>query len=202
MNYGTNNNFNPFNQPNLGSYGYYADFGRPDVQQWWGQQYAYLIQTLGLDMIWQDMTCPAMTNGDANTFPLGLMVSFFGQYVEAAKNHNSYVLNLLKATFQGLAALRPSQRNFIIARGGFAGMQRYAGTLDRRLRFGLELPADQHSRSPQPGSLRDSHFRLRHRRLCQRDHTRRHHAAAPFSLAHSAARSPRASPTTNCSRAG
>ena len=127
VNYGNNNNFNPYNQPQLGSYGFYADFGRPDVQQWWGQQYAYLIQTLGLDMIWQDMTCPAMTNGDANTFPLGLMVTFFGAYTEAAKNHNSYVLNLLKATFEGVNTLRSTQRNFIIARGGFAGMQRYAG---------------------------------------------------------------------------
>ncbi|HVO59352.1 MAG TPA: TIM-barrel domain-containing protein [Terriglobales bacterium] len=124
--YGNNNNFNPFNSDKLGSYGYYPDFGRPDVQQWWGQQYAYLVQTLGLDMIWQDMTCPAITNGDASTFPLDLMVDFFGQYTEVAKIHNSYVLNLLKATFEGLAALRPNQRNFIIARGGFAGMQRYA----------------------------------------------------------------------------
>lgn len=125
--YGNNNNFNPFNSDTLGSYGYYPDFGRADVQQWWGQQYAYLIQTLGLDMIWQDMTCPAITNGNASTFPLDLMVDFFGQYTEVAKIHNSYVLNLLKATFNGLAALRPNQRNFIIARGGFAGMQRYAG---------------------------------------------------------------------------
>ncbi|MEP6535215.1 MAG: TIM-barrel domain-containing protein, partial [Bryobacteraceae bacterium] len=44
-----------------------------------------------------------------------------------AKNHNSYVLNLLKATFEGLHQLRSTQRNFIIARGGYAGMQRYAG---------------------------------------------------------------------------
>jgi alpha-glucosidase len=126
VNYGTNNNVNPFNMNDLGSYGYYPDFGRPDVQQWWGQQYAYLVQQLGMDMIWQDMTCPAITNGDAGTFPLDLMVSFFGQYTEVAKVHNSYVLNLLKATFEGLATLRPNQRNFIIARGGFAGMQRYA----------------------------------------------------------------------------
>jgi alpha-glucosidase len=126
VNYGTNNNFNPFNTSTLASNGYYADFGRPDVQQWWGQQYAYLVQTLGLDMIWQDMTCPAITNGDSSTFPLDLMLYFFGQYTENAKIHNSYVLNLLKATFEGLAALRPNQRNFIIARGGFAGMQRYA----------------------------------------------------------------------------
>jgi alpha-glucosidase len=126
VNYGDNNNFNPFNSQQLGSFGYYADFGRPDVQQWWGQQYNYLINTLGMDMIWQDMTCPAITNGDASTFPLDLMVSFFGPYTEVAKVHNSYVLNLLQATFQGLATLRPGQRNFIIARGGYAGMQRYA----------------------------------------------------------------------------
>lgn len=127
VNYGTNNNLNPFNANNLGSFGYYPDFGRPDVQKWWGQQYTFLVQTLGMDMIWQDMTCPAITNGDSSTFPLDLMLDSFGTYTEAAKIHNSYVLNLLKATFQGLAALRPKQRNFIIARGGFAGMQRYAG---------------------------------------------------------------------------
>jgi alpha-glucosidase len=126
VNYGTNNNFNPFNAPTLGSYGYYPDFGRLDVQKWWGQQYAYLVNTVGIDMIWQDMTCPAITDGDASTFPLDLMVSFFGQYTEVAKCHNAYVLNMLKATFEGLAALRPNQRNFIIARGGYAGMQRYA----------------------------------------------------------------------------
>ena len=106
--------------------GYYPDFGRVDVRRWWGQQYAYLIQTLGMDMIWQDMTCPAITNGDAGTFPLDLMVSSLGSYIEAAKVHNVYVLDLLEATFEGLAVLRPTQRNFIIARGGFAGMQRYA----------------------------------------------------------------------------
>jgi alpha-glucosidase len=127
VNYGSNNNFNPFNANALGSYGYYPDFGRADVQTWWGQQYAYLVQTLGLDMVWQDMTCPAITNGDASTFPLDLMISSPSGYMEAARVHNAYVLNLLKATYNGLAALRPSQRNFIIARGGFAGMQRYAG---------------------------------------------------------------------------
>src|SRR5262245_56125815 len=126
VNYGTNNNFNPFNEQNLGSDGYYPDLGRPDVRQWWGQQYAFLVNTLGLEMIWQDMTCPAITNGDAATFPLDLMVSSFGQYTEVAKVHNAYVLNLLQATFEGLAALRPNQRNFIIARGGYAGMQRFA----------------------------------------------------------------------------
>jgi alpha-glucosidase len=57
---------------------------------------------------------------------LSLMISHFGNFVPSAAVHNIYVLNLLKATFEGLAALRPGIRNFIIARGGYAGMQRYA----------------------------------------------------------------------------
>ncbi|HET9954800.1 MAG TPA: TIM-barrel domain-containing protein, partial [Polyangiaceae bacterium] len=32
----------PQGQESLGTYGFYSDMGRPDVQQWWGQQYAYL----------------------------------------------------------------------------------------------------------------------------------------------------------------
>jgi len=34
---------------------------------------------------------------------------------------------MLRATWQGINALAPQRRNFIIARGGYAGMQRYAG---------------------------------------------------------------------------
>ena len=40
--------------------------------------------------------------------------------------HNSYVLNLLRATWEGIKQLRTNIRNFIIARGGYAGMQRDA----------------------------------------------------------------------------
>jgi alpha-glucosidase len=47
-------------------------------------------------------------------------------YVPSALIHNVYVLNLLRATWEGLRQLRPDTRNFIIARGGYAGMQRYA----------------------------------------------------------------------------
>ena len=50
----------------------------------------------------------------------------FGNAVQNARVHNAYVLTLLQATFEGLNQLRPGMRNFIIARGGYAGMQRYA----------------------------------------------------------------------------
>jgi alpha-glucosidase len=130
VSYGDNNGFNPFNQTNaLGATGNYPDFGRADVRTTWGQQYDHLINDLGMEMIWQDMTCPAMadSSGDFKTFPLNLMINDSVNYVPNAVAHNSYVLNLLDATWNGINALRPAIRNFIIARGGFAGMQRYAG---------------------------------------------------------------------------
>ena len=110
----------------LGSDGYYPDFGQAGVRHWWGTQYAYLLG-LGLDMVWQDMTCPALHGTPSLTFPLELrMTDSGGNLVENARMHNGYVMKLLDATSNGLTAQRPQQRNFIIARGGYAGMQRYA----------------------------------------------------------------------------
>jgi len=141
-------NLNPANTPSfqgcgssppLGGSGYYPDLGDPAVQTWWGQNYKDLLSA-GLDMIWQDMTCPAQvqtsgtpTSTNENqtpnkTFPLDLMLydSRTGNYVPNAKIHNAYALNLIQATSAGINALRPNTRNFIIARGGYAGMHRYA----------------------------------------------------------------------------
>lgn len=103
-----------------------------------GQQYSHLLNDLGLDMIWQDMTCPAIDAnlvGNLKTFPQDLLMAQEStdangdvtvNHLPNAKLHNSYVLNLLKATWEGINQLRPAKRNFIIARGGYAGMQRYA----------------------------------------------------------------------------
>ncbi len=155
VNYGINYGNNPYPypplQPNnqgqvpLTAPGNYPDFGLANVRDVWGQQYQDLIQNVGLDMIWQDMTCPAI---DANlpspgqqyykTFPQDLMMAqeerdpATGQvvsvnYLPNAQLHNSYVNNLLHATWDGINQLAPQRRNFIIARGGYAGMQRYAG---------------------------------------------------------------------------
>ncbi|UHH00621.1 TIM-barrel domain-containing protein [Pseudomonas sp. 7-41] len=167
-NYGVNYGTNPYKYPplepddqghtQLGSGGYYPDLGRPEVQTWWGQQYQYLLSA-GLEMIWQDMTDPAIyayydtpqmqqaandivdsnpPYGEApppeeirvlspwKTAPLDLMVTSFGSQVPHAEVHNAYGLLLSEATYNGLGQLRPQQRNFIIARGGYAGLQRYA----------------------------------------------------------------------------
>ncbi|HET7463856.1 MAG TPA: TIM-barrel domain-containing protein [Longimicrobium sp.] len=141
VSYGFNMGNNPYPYPPLTAnaqgnvpltaFGGYSDYGRADVRQAWGEQYAHLVNDLGMDMIWQDMTCPALAGTSDTpwkTFPLDQMQNDGAAgYQPNAVFHNAYVLNLLSATWEGLAALRPGRRNFIIARGGYAGMQRYAG---------------------------------------------------------------------------
>ena len=119
---------NPDGITALGAYGNYPDLGRADVRQLWGQQYAHLVNDLGMDMIWQDEQCPGLDKElfINKTLPLDLMMNNNVTYVANARMHNLYALFMLMATSEGLASLRPNSRNFIIARGGYAGMQRYA----------------------------------------------------------------------------
>ncbi len=119
----------------LGTTGHYPDLGRPEVRQWWGKQYQYLFD-MGLEFVWQDMTTPAIrpTRGDMRSFPFTLLVTddFYDDGTRknlAIKVWNLYSYNLHKATYHGLNELpgRENKRNFIIGRGSFAGMHRYAG---------------------------------------------------------------------------
>ncbi|MCB0197794.1 MAG: DUF5110 domain-containing protein, partial [Anaerolineae bacterium] len=93
------------------------------------------------DMIWQDMTCPAVVKSvsaeaEYRTLALNLMMyDFNGQYKANAEIHNVFAINLIKATYNGLTKIRENlpddnynknKRNFIIGRGGYAGIHRYA----------------------------------------------------------------------------
>ncbi|MBK1790166.1 TIM-barrel domain-containing protein [Persicirhabdus sediminis] len=152
VNYGFNRGNNPYPSPPLlpnrqglvplAAPGNYPDFGLQKARETWGEQYDHLINEVGMDFIWQDMTCPAINanlspaNVYMKTFPQDLMIaqeqtmedgSVEVVYHPNAKVHNSYVNNLLDGTWNGINKLAPQRRNFIIARGGYAGMQRYAG---------------------------------------------------------------------------
>ena len=62
------------------TWGHYPDLGRHEVQKWWGEQYADLLNW-GLDFVWQDMTTPAMKASTHQphcpflSFPMDLMIS-------------------------------------------------------------------------------------------------------------------------------
>lgn len=134
---------NDANGNELGTPGHYADLGRKEVRIWWGTQYQYLFN-MGLEMVWQDMTTPAIRNtrGDMKGFPFQLLVTddFIcsrnqdlkkkqENLTPAIKVWNLYAYNLHKATYQGLNNLpgRENKRNFIIGRGSFTGSHRFAG---------------------------------------------------------------------------
>ena len=128
--------------------GHYPDFGRKEVRKWWGDQYKYLFDQ-GLEFVWQDMTSPAIMPylGDMRSFPFKLKVTndFIKKYNYEDSDDSTdikqyakspaitvwslYPFNLHKATFHGLNNLpsRANKRNFIIGRGGFTGMHRFAG---------------------------------------------------------------------------
>lgn len=120
----------------LGTAGHYADLGRKDVRKWWGTQYQYLFD-MGLEMVWQDMTTPAIRDfrGDMKGFPFRLEVTsdfLSGATPEptpAIKVWNLYSYNLHKATYHGLNNLvgRENKRNFIIGRGSYSGSHRFTG---------------------------------------------------------------------------
>ncbi|KAG0125373.1 glycosyl hydrolases family 31-domain-containing protein [Tuber indicum] len=123
-----------------GTAGYYPDLNRKEVREWWGKQYHYLYD-MGLEFVWQDMTTPAIhtSYGDMKGLPSRLLMS--SDAVSSAEPTEKtateiwalYSYNLHKATAQGLATLeeslpsRKNKRNFILGRGSFAGMYRYAG---------------------------------------------------------------------------
>ncbi|CAE6421841.1 unnamed protein product [Rhizoctonia solani] len=127
----------------LGRPGYYPDLNRKEVRVWWGKQYDYLI-SLGLEFVWQDMTSPCMgaSYGDMRSFPFRLWIS--SDSVKSIKEKSPldeqprlpairiwslYAFNLHKATYNGwnYSPRRKGKRNFIIGRGGFIGLHRYAG---------------------------------------------------------------------------
>jgi len=150
--YGCNEGTNPYPSPGapfdpgctnsncvaLGTYGHYADLGQQAIRDWWGTLYKPLLDA-GLEMVWQDMTDPA-TQPSADdsapwkTLPLNVMMFDYTQnkMVPSAMIHNVFALNLISATHTGLLKLRAAagvdKRPFIIARGGFAGIHRYAAS--------------------------------------------------------------------------
>jgi alpha-glucosidase len=125
------------------AFGHYADLGKTEIQQWWGDLYRFWLD-LGLDMVWQDMATPCMESSvheSPNRFrsiPLNCQLwdneeSRFSaepmpsEKLPFAKTRNLFSYNLVKSTDDGLRRLAPGRRHFIIARGGFIGEHRHAG---------------------------------------------------------------------------
>ncbi|MBA2714187.1 MAG: DUF5110 domain-containing protein [Rubrobacteraceae bacterium] len=105
----------------------FPDFTNPETRGWWGENQKVLTDA-GVAGIWCDMNEPALFIPDGATMPDDV-VHPGGRTGEArlhAQIHNTYGSLMARAAREGLLALRPEERPFVITRAGYAGLQRHA----------------------------------------------------------------------------
>ena len=110
----------------------FPDFTRVDTRQWWGGLYNDLVDA-GVAGFWNDMNEPAVASDPSGTMPLDTVhqVDEPGYPMRSATHaelHNVVGLQNVRATYDGVQALRPDERPFVLTRASFAGGQRYAWT--------------------------------------------------------------------------
>lgn len=105
----------------------FPDFTSPAARRWWGGHFAFYAD-LGVAGYWHDMNEPACFAawGDP-TFPLAVRHDLEGRPADHRDAHNIYGLQMCRASYEGLRALRPEERPFLFSRSGWAGIQRYGG---------------------------------------------------------------------------
>jgi len=103
----------------------FPDFSKPAARQWWGSLYRGLLD-VGIAGIWNDMDEPAVFDTPTGTMPPDVVFDNDGQPTTHREIHNVYGQLMSRATFEGLARLRPNKRPFVLTRASFAGGQRYA----------------------------------------------------------------------------
>jgi alpha-glucosidase len=104
----------------------FPDFTKPSARAWWGQQLKEPYTDLGVAGIWNDMNEPAVFVEPWHTMDLNVRHDGEGQPTDEREIHNVYGLLNSRATFEGLARLRPDERPFVLTRATYAGGQRWS----------------------------------------------------------------------------
>lgn len=115
----------PINAPKQPGNSVFPDFTRAATRDWWGRQYR-MFTDIGVAGIWNDMNEPSVWNQPENTMGLAARHDHEGQPTDHAEVHNIYGMQMTRSTFEGLTALKPDERPFVLTRATFAGGQRYA----------------------------------------------------------------------------
>ena len=103
----------------------FVDFTRADARRWWGDLHRALLDR-GVAGVWTDMNEPSDFRDKTGQSQRDVVFDDLGARTPYPKNRNVFALNMARATYEGLARLRPDRRPFVITRAGYAGVQRYA----------------------------------------------------------------------------
>jgi alpha-glucosidase len=110
----------------------FPDFTDAGTRAWYGTLFRPLTDA-GIAGIWNDMNEPSVFKTPNLTMPLDAVHhvasdDFAPRSASHAEIHNVYGMENNRATYDGLRALRPDERAFVMTRASYAGGQRYAVT--------------------------------------------------------------------------
>jgi alpha-glucosidase len=110
----------------------FPDFTQQKTRNWWGALYKDFYKD-GAAGFWNDMSEPSVFNVASKTMPLDVVhridePGFASRTASHAEIHNVYGMENSRATYDGLLALKPDQRPFVLTRATYAGGQRFAAT--------------------------------------------------------------------------
>ncbi len=110
----------------------FPDFTRAQTRAWWGTLYRGL-RSDGIDGFWNDMNEPSVFDSPTFTIPEDVVhridePGFTARKATHAEIHDVYGMENSRATYEGLRALDPDSRPFVLTRATYAGGQRYAAT--------------------------------------------------------------------------
>ncbi len=104
----------------------FPDFTNPEAREWWQGLYHDLYVEDGVSGFWNDMNEPAIFKIHHMTFPDNILHDFDGLRGDHRKAHNIYGQQMSRSTYEGLKALQPEKRPFVLTRATFSGGQRFA----------------------------------------------------------------------------
>ncbi|MEU9518994.1 glycoside hydrolase family 31 protein [Streptomyces sp. NPDC048224] len=105
----------------------FPDLTRARVREWWGGLYEERLGQ-GFAGVWHDLDAPTSFAAFGEpTLPRSARHALEGRGGDHREAHNVYALCMARAGYEGLRALSPDERPFVLARAGWAGLQRYGG---------------------------------------------------------------------------
>src|SRR5882672_8415910 len=103
----------------------FVDYTLPEARRWWGDLHRAYTDN-GVGGIWNDMNEPSDFVDQTGKNQADVVSYDEGENSTHAKNRNVFALLEARATYEGLARLRPRQRPYVITRAAYAGIQRYS----------------------------------------------------------------------------